>query len=137
MLPTSCPGLAITASGAIVAEGPAAALQWLLDAVRANPLLGLGEMDGSATEHDLIRQLVSHPDFAADDLVIEFGNALYQDVPDAYISGEDIPFGRLGAGLEEYDAVSDQHLGRSDLCPAVSDRARGQPCWRPPTRAGR
>lgn len=95
MLLTSCPGLLTTASPTIVAERPVAALQWLLGAVRANPLVGLGEMHGSASQHDLIRQLVSHPDFAADDLVIEFGNALYQDILDAYISGADISLGRL------------------------------------------
>lgn len=95
MLLPSCPGLLTTASPAIVAERPAAALQWLLGAIKVNPLVGLGEMHGSASQHYLIRQLVSHPDFAADDLVIEFGNALYQDVLDAYISGEDISIERL------------------------------------------
>jgi hypothetical protein len=76
-------------------ERPAPALPWFLNAVRTNPLVGLAEMHRSATEHEFIRELVSHPDFAADDLVIEFGNALYQDLLDAYISGEDIPIERL------------------------------------------
>ena len=73
---------------------PVEALPWLLEAVRGSSLVGLGEMHGSATEHDFVRQLVSHDGFCAD-LVIEFGNALYQDVLDAYIKGEDVAFEEL------------------------------------------
>jgi hypothetical protein len=51
-------------------------------------------MHGSASQHEFIRELVSHSEFGAD-LVIEFANALYQDLLDAYIGGEDIPIGRL------------------------------------------
>jgi len=78
-------------SSATGADGPTPALRWLLSAIGANRLIGLGEIHGSATQHELIRELISRPEFAADDLVIEFGNALYQDVLDAYISGEGIP----------------------------------------------
>ena len=70
------------------------ALPWLVEAVRAHPLVGLGEMHGSATEHAFLRQLVAHDGFAAD-VVIEFGNALYQDRLDAYIGGDEVPRDRL------------------------------------------
>jgi hypothetical protein len=59
------------------------ALQVVLELIQTNRLVGLGEMHRSATEHEFIRELVSHPDFAADCLVIEFGNALYQELLDA------------------------------------------------------
>jgi hypothetical protein len=67
------------------------ALQGVLELIHANRLVGLGEMHRSVTEHEFIRELVSHPDFAADCLVIEFGNALYQELLDAYIGGEEVP----------------------------------------------
>jgi hypothetical protein len=67
------------------------ALQGVLELIHANPLVGLGEMHRSATEHEFIRELVSHPEFAAECVVIEFGNALYQELLDAYIGGEDVP----------------------------------------------
>jgi hypothetical protein len=67
------------------------ALEGVLELIHANQLVGLGEMHRSATEHEFIRELVSHPDFAADCLVIEFGNALYQELLDAYIGGEELP----------------------------------------------
>jgi hypothetical protein len=75
---------------AIMTDKPAPALPWLLETIRANQLVGLGEIHGSDTQHEFLRQLVSDPDFVAD-LVIEFGNARYQNVLDAYIGGEDIP----------------------------------------------
>lgn len=67
------------------------ALQGVLELIHANRLVGLGEIHRSATEHEFIRELVSDPDFAADCLVIEFGNALYQELLDAYIGGEEVP----------------------------------------------
>ena len=67
------------------------ALQGALKLIHANQLVGLGEIHRSATEHEFLRELVSHPDFAADCLVIEFGNALYQELLDAYIGGEEVP----------------------------------------------
>ncbi len=67
------------------------ALQVVLELIQTNRLVGLGEMHRSATEHEFIRELVSHPEFAADCLVIEFGNALYQELLDAYIGGEQVP----------------------------------------------
>ena len=47
------------------AATPVEALPWLLEAMRAHALVGLGEMHGSATEHHFIRELVSRDNFAA------------------------------------------------------------------------
>src|SRR5215813_4675447 len=82
MLLGCCSEFSNMESSATGADGPTPALRWLLSAIGANRLIGLGEIHGSATQHELIRELISHPEFAADDLVIEFGNALYQDVLD-------------------------------------------------------
>jgi hypothetical protein len=67
------------------------ALEGVLELIHANRLVGRGEMHRSVTEHEFIRELVSHREFAAGCLVIEFGNALYQELLDAYIGGEEVP----------------------------------------------
>src|SRR5687768_15333549 len=53
----------------------------------------LGEMHECRQEYDLLRKLVAAPGFAqrVNDIVMEFGNARYQDVVDRYISGENVP----------------------------------------------
>ncbi len=78
-----------------MASHPEPALPWLLRAVRDNRLLALGQLHGCTTQLTLIEDLMSHPDFTADDLVIEFGNSLHQPVLDRYIRGEDVPINEL------------------------------------------
>jgi hypothetical protein len=53
-----------------------------------------GEYHACRQEHEWLRTLVSTPEFAdrVDDIVVEFGNSLYQKSVDRYIAGEDIPF---------------------------------------------
>ena len=56
-----------------------------------------GEVHGCVQEHALLKRLVTSPEFAArvNDLVIEMGNSLYQDVLDRYIAGENVPMEQL------------------------------------------
>jgi hypothetical protein len=53
----------------------------------------LGEIHECRQEYDLLRKLVATPAFTerVNDIVVEFGNARYQDVIDRYISGESMP----------------------------------------------
>lgn len=53
----------------------------------------LGEIHECRQQYDLLRRLVAAPGFAdhVNDIVVEFGNARYQNVVDRYIAGEDIP----------------------------------------------
>jgi hypothetical protein len=53
-----------------------------------------GEAHGCEQEYEWLRQLVIQPGFAdrVDDIVVEFGNSLYQEVVDRYIAGGDVPF---------------------------------------------
>jgi hypothetical protein len=52
-----------------------------------------GEVHGSEQEYDWLCKLVSNPEFAdrVDDIVVEFGNSLYQKTVDRYIAGENVP----------------------------------------------
>jgi hypothetical protein len=53
-----------------------------------------GEVHGSKQEYAWLCQLVNSPEFddRVDDIVVEFGNSLYQDTVDRYVAGEDVPF---------------------------------------------
>jgi len=52
-----------------------------------------GEAHANKQEYDFLRALVSSPQFAdkVDDIVVEYGNSLYQKTVDRYIAGEDVP----------------------------------------------
>ncbi len=52
-----------------------------------------GEVHGSEQEYDWLCKLVSNPKFAdrVDDIVVEFGNSLYEKTVDRYIAGENVP----------------------------------------------
>lgn len=52
-----------------------------------------GEIHGNKQEYEWLRSLVATPEFAnrVDDIVVEFGNSLYQKSVDRYVSGEDVP----------------------------------------------
>src|SRR5258706_12564161 len=83
------PGLAQTPSANPVPHDPVEGIIKLFDSYR---LVMLGEMHESRQEWDLIRKLVAAPEFAqrVNDIVMEFGNARYQDVVDRYIAGENV-----------------------------------------------
>lgn len=57
----------------------------------------LGEIHECRQEYDLLSKLVAAPGFAdrVNDIVLEFGNAKYQDVVDRYISGGNVPIDRI------------------------------------------
>ena len=71
---------------------PTKAVEALINAFDRYPLVALGEVHWSQTEHELVYSLIKHPAFAnkVNDIVVEFGNALYQPVMDRYIAGETV-----------------------------------------------
>jgi hypothetical protein len=67
-----------------------------------------GETHGNKQEYEWLRSLIAMPEFAdqVDDIVMEFGNSLYQPEVDRYISGEDIPLDQVqGAWLDTVASV--------------------------------
>jgi hypothetical protein len=65
----------------------------VLRAFETHNLVLFGELHGNKQEYDWLRSLVATPEFAnrVDDVVMEFGNSLYQKSVDHYISGDDVP----------------------------------------------
>jgi hypothetical protein len=65
----------------------------VLHAFETHDIVILGEIHGNEQEYEWLRSLVATPEFAdrVDDIVVEFGNSLYQKSVDRYIAGEDVP----------------------------------------------
>jgi hypothetical protein len=65
----------------------------ILDAFSTNNVVALGEVHGDLNSLKLRLALIRDPRFAGlvNDIVVEVGNARYQDVIDRYVRGEDVP----------------------------------------------
>ena len=61
----------------------------VLEAFTRYRLVGIGESHGLQNHHDALHLLLTDPRLPAalDDLVVEFGNARYQDTVDRFIAG--------------------------------------------------
>jgi hypothetical protein len=72
---------------------PVNASEAILNAFEKYHVVALGEAHGLQEEHDFIQSLIRNPAFAdkVNDIVVECGNALYQDILDRYIAGQDVP----------------------------------------------
>ena len=53
----------------------------------------LGKIHNNKQEYEWLQSLVANPEFAdrVDDIVMEFGNSLYQKSVDRYVAGEAVP----------------------------------------------
>ncbi len=65
----------------------------MIEAISAHQVVMFGETHGNKQEYEWLCELVKTPAFAdrVDDIVVEFGNSLYQKTVDRYIAGEDVP----------------------------------------------
>jgi hypothetical protein len=73
-------------------SGPRDPIQIIVDALRATPLVALGEIHGSEQGQAFRLALLHDTRVTAlvNDIVVEFGNAKYQDLMDAFVGGRDI-----------------------------------------------
>jgi hypothetical protein len=69
----------------------------VLDAFSKYRLVGLGESHDLQNHHDIVEMLLNDPRLpeVVDDIVVEFGNALYQPVVDRFIAGQPTSNARL------------------------------------------
>jgi len=72
---------------------PKPAVQALIDAFDQYLIVAWGERHGLLEQQEIIFELIRHPDFQSkvNDIVIELGNAQYQDILDRYVSGDNVP----------------------------------------------
>jgi hypothetical protein len=72
---------------------PVDATRAIIQAFDSHSIVMFGEVHANKQEYEFLRTLVSSPQFAdkVDDIVVEYGNSLYQKAVDHYIAGEDVP----------------------------------------------
>jgi hypothetical protein len=72
---------------------PVAPIEAILEQFASYPIVALGEVHGDLNSLKLRLALIRDPRFAerVNDIVVEVGNARYQDAIDRYVGGEDVP----------------------------------------------
>ncbi len=65
----------------------------MIEAIGAHQIVMFGEVHGNKQEYEWLCELVKNREFSqrVDDIIVEFGNSLYQKSVDRYIAGEDVP----------------------------------------------
>lgn len=83
----------LSLSGANDQAQPQDASRAIIQAFDNHTIVMFGEVHENKQEYEFLRALVSSPQFAdkVDDIVVEYGNSLYQKAVDRYIAGEDVP----------------------------------------------
>lgn len=98
---------------------PAPAIDAILGAFETHPIVAIPDAHGSERPHAFLLTVIRDPRFVrtVDDLLVEFGNARYQDTADRYVRGDDVPEATLrlvwrnatqpslSADFEHYPAV--------------------------------
>lgn len=69
----------------------------ILAAFKTHHLVGIPDPHRNTAIHAFLLSLIRDPRFSGvvNDIVVEFGNALYQDVADRFVRGEDVPYETL------------------------------------------
>jgi hypothetical protein len=106
LLGASAAGAAAVAAGGILAQATAASAsavshstgpvngglaEAVIGALQTHQLVAIGEDHQLQEHHDALQPLLADPRLPdlVDDIVVEFGNSLYQDVADQFILGDD------------------------------------------------
>lgn len=98
-MPSSLPRVVVFALGCLAwacsstdrpAPAVTSAAELIVDAFQDYPLVALSELHGNTESQALFTSVIRHPGFRTlvSDIVVEFGNARYQDVVDRYLAGE-------------------------------------------------
>ena len=95
---------------------PKNALEVVLQAFETHDVVIFGEIHWNKQEYEWLQSLVANPEFAdrVDDVVMEFGNSLYQKSVDRYIAGEAVP-------IEDVQRAWHNTLGLGDPPPIYGD----------------
>jgi hypothetical protein len=69
----------------------------MMQLFQTHNIVMFGEVHGNKQEYEWLCKLVKSAGFAdrVDDIVVEFGNARYQNTVDRYIAGERVPFDQV------------------------------------------
>ena len=78
---------------ALKPAAPVEPIPAILDAFRSHDVVALGDAHGTVQAQAFLKALVRDPRFAAtvNDIVVEFGNARYQNLVDRFVTGGTVP----------------------------------------------
>jgi hypothetical protein len=90
------PGLLFAADANDPAQ-PQDASRAIIRAFKTHTIVMFGETHENKQEYEFLRALVASPQFAdkVDDIVVEYGNSLYQEAVDRYIAGQNVPIAEV------------------------------------------
>lgn len=83
---------------ALLVQAPVEPVSAIVEAFRSHAIVALGNVEGGNEQsHRFQLALIRDPRFAAavNDIVVEFGNARFQEVVDRFVRGEDVPYESL------------------------------------------
>jgi hypothetical protein len=101
----------------------------IIKAFESHSIVMLGEVHGNKQEYEFLRRLVASPDFEdrVDDLVLEYGNSLYQDIVDRFVAGESVPLEDVQNAWRNTTAIGPPSPVYSWLYEAVREANRKRP----------
>jgi hypothetical protein len=76
---------------------PSEPIAGILDAFKTHQIVGVPDAHRNTAIHAFLLSLIRDPRFptVVNDIVVEFGNALHQDVADRFVRGENVPYETL------------------------------------------
>jgi hypothetical protein len=76
---------------------PSEPIAGILEAFKTRQIVGIPDAHRNTATHAFLLSLIRDPRFptVVNDIVVEFGNALHQDVADRFVRGEDVPYETL------------------------------------------
>jgi hypothetical protein len=86
-----------SSSAAAQSPTPVEPIGAILEAFKTHSLVAMSDAHGNEQNHAFRLSLIRDPRFAnvVSDIVLELGNALYQDVADRYVRGEEVAYSEL------------------------------------------
>jgi hypothetical protein len=83
---------ALAVQGATKPAVPVDAIPAIVEAFKTHHIVALSDAHGNEQSQAFLKALVNYPAFAdtVNDIVVEFGNARYQNLVDRYVGGEDV-----------------------------------------------
>jgi hypothetical protein len=101
----------------------------IIRAFESHSIVMLGEVHGNRQEYEFLCRLVASPDFEdrVDDLVLEYGNSLYQDIVDRYVAGKRVPLEEVQKAWRNTTAIGPPSPVYSWLYEAVREANRKRP----------
>jgi hypothetical protein len=115
-----------TTAAQIQSEDPVRAITKAFD---DHQIVMIGDLHGNKQEYELLRKLIASAEFAgkANDIVMEVGNASYQNAIDKYVSGEQVPYEQVQGAWRDSLLIGAASPVYEGLYAAVRETNRNRP----------